>query len=82
MRKLLRFLKSYKLDTISGPFFKLLDACFELIIPLIVADIIDNGIANSDRQYIISRCLIMTALGFIGLICGISAQYFAANPAR
>lgn len=81
MRKLLRFLKSYKLETILGPFFKLLEACFELIIPLIVADIIDNGIANSDRQYIISRCLIMASLGFIGLICAISAQYFAAKAA-
>lgn len=79
MRKIFRYLKDYKLESILGPFFKLLEAGFELFIPLVVADIIDNGIENSDKGYIISRCFIMVALGVIGLICAITAQYFAAK---
>lgn len=81
MRKILRFLKSYKLETILAPTFKMLEACFELIIPLVVADIIDNGIENADKAYIISRCSIMVALGVIGLVCSITAQFFAAKAA-
>lgn len=81
MQKILKFLKSYKLETILAPAFKMLEACFELIVPLVVADIIDYGIENADRAYIISRCSIMVALGVIGLACSITAQFFAAKAA-
>jgi ABC-type multidrug transport system fused ATPase/permease subunit len=81
MKKLLKFLKPYRLEAVLGPFFKLLEACFELIIPFVVADIVDNGIKNGDRGYIVSRCLIMVSLGIIGLVCSITAQFFAAKAA-
>ena len=64
-----------------GPLFKLLEASFELIVPLVVASMIDVGIANSDRGYILKMCLIMAALGLIGLTCSVTAQFFAAKAA-
>ncbi len=81
MRKLLRFLKPYIKETILGPLFKLLEASFELLVPLVVANIIDVGIAQGDRSVILRGCLILVALGIIGLICAITAQYFAARAA-
>ena len=81
MRKLLRFLKPYTKETILGPLFKLLEASFELFVPLVVAHIIDVGIAQADRGVILRGCLILVALGVIGLICAITAQYFAARAA-
>ena len=81
MKKLLIFLKNYKKETILGPLFKLLEASFELIIPLVVASIIDVGIANQDKGYIVTRVLIMVLLGIVGLVCALTAQYFAAKAA-
>ena len=81
MKKLLVYLKDYKKESVLGPLFKLLEASFELIVPLVVAAMIDVGIANDDRGYIVKMCLIMAALGLIGLTCSVTAQYFAAKAA-
>ena len=81
MRNLLRFLKPYRVESVLGPLFKMLEALFELFIPLVVADIIDVGIKNGDEAYIWQRCGIMVALGVIGLVCSITAQYFSAKAA-
>ena len=64
-----------------GPLFKLLEASFELLIPLVVAKIVDMGIASQDQRYVIKMCLVMVALGIIGLVCAVTAQYFAARAA-
>lgn len=81
MKNLLQYLKDYKKESILGPLFKLLEASFELFVPLVMAAIIDTGIANKDRGYIVKMCIIMVALGVIGLICSVTAQYFAAKAA-
>ena len=69
MKSLLVYLKDYKKETVLAPLFKLLEASFELIVPLVMAAVIDVGIENRDRPYIIKMCLILIALGGIGLIC-------------
>ena len=81
MGKLLRYLQGYKRESILGPLFKLLEAGFELFVPLVMADIIDIGIQNKDLPYIWKMGGILVALGGIGLICSITAQYFAAKAA-
>lgn len=81
MKKLLKYLANYKKECVLGPLFKLLEASFELIVPLVVASIIDNGIANADKGFIVSRVFIMIGLAAIGLTCSITAQYFAAKAA-
>ncbi len=81
MKQLAVFLKDYKKECIIGPAFKLLEACFELFIPLLVALIIDVGIKNNDIGYIINMCLILVALAVVGMICSFTAQYFAAKAA-
>ena len=81
MKKLLIYLKDYKKESVIAPLFKMLEAIFELIVPLVVAQIIDIGIANADKEYIFSRCGILIALAVIGLICATCAQYFAARAA-
>ena len=81
MRFVLKHLKKYKLECFFAPFFKLLEACFDLFVPLVVKDIIDVGIKNGDKNYIYSRILILVALGIIGLVCALTAQYFAAKAA-
>lgn len=81
MKNLFRYLKSYTVEAILGPLFKLLEAMFELFVPLVVADIIDNGIANADKTYVLQKSLILVLLGVIGLVCSITAQYFAARAA-
>lgn len=81
MTKLLVYLKDYKKESVLGPLFKLLEASFELIVPLVVASMIDVGIANRDKGYILKMCLIMAALGLIGLTCSVTAQFFAAKAA-
>lgn len=82
MRKLLKYLKAYKLQSVLAPLFKLLEASFELIVPLVVAAIIDNGIdGGHGTGYIVKACLILVLLGVIGLVCAVSAQYFAAKAA-
>ena len=81
MKRLLIYLKDYRKESILGPLFKLLEASFELLVPLVMAAIIDKGIANRDTGYVIRMCLVMVALGIIGLICSVTAQYFAAKAA-
>jgi len=81
MKSLLVYLKDYKKESILGPLFKLLEASFELIVPLVVASMIDVGIANSDKGYVVRMCLILAALGFIGLVSSVTAQFFAAKAA-
>lgn len=82
MRKLLKYLKNYKLITVLAPLFKLLEACFELFVPFIVAAIIDTGIGKgAGVSYIVYACLILLALGVVGLVAAIAAQYFAARAA-
>ncbi len=81
MRKLLIYLKDYRKESILAPLFKMLEASFELLVPLVVAAMIDVGIPNKDTSYIIKMCLIMVALGVIGLVCSITAQYFSAKAA-
>ncbi len=81
MFKLLKYLKAYKMETVLAPLFKMLEAFFELLVPLVMAAIIDVGIANGDTGYIVRMCLLMAALGLIGLVCSITAQFFAARAA-
>lgn len=81
MKKLLVYLKDYKKESILGPLFKLLEASFELIVPLVVAAMIDTGIPNEDRGYIVKMALILVALGVIGLTSSVTAQFFAAKAA-
>lgn len=81
MKRLLIYLKNYIKESILGPLFKLLEATFELIVPLVVADIIKFGIGEVDKQYVITRVLILVSLGVVGLVCSITAQYFAAKAA-
>ena len=79
MRKLFVYLRDYRKETVLGPLFKLLEAGFELIVPLVVAAIIDQGIGHADKGYILRMCLVLVALGLIGLGCSVTAQYFAAR---
>ena len=81
MRKLLKYMKGYGKECVLGPLFKLLEASFELLIPLVVAKIVDTGIRNQDTGYIIKMCLVMISLGIIGLACSLTAQFFAAKAA-
>lgn len=81
MRKLLRFLKDYKKESILSPLFKLLEASFELFVPLVMAAIIDTGIDNKDGGFILKMCGILILLAIVGLTCSITAQYFAAKAA-
>lgn len=81
MKKLLVYLKDYKKESILGPLFKLLEASFELIVPLVMATIIDAGVKNADKAYIMKMCLVLVLLAVIGLTCSITAQYFAAKAA-
>ena len=81
MGKLLVYLKDYKKESVLGPLFKLLEASFELIVPLVMAAIIDNGVSGADKPYIMKMCMILILLAVIGLTCSITAQYFAAKAA-
>lgn len=81
MKKLLRYLKAYKKESIIAPLFKMSEACFELFVPLVVANIVDVGILNKDFAYIGKMGFLMILLGIIGLVCSLTAQYFAAKAA-
>lgn len=81
LRKLLKYMKGYGKECVLGPLFKLLEASFELFIPLVVAAIVDTGIGNGDRSYVVKMCFVMILLGLIGLACAITAQFFAAKAA-
>lgn len=79
MSKLLKYLKEYKIESILAPFFKLIEVAFELIVPLIVSTIIDVGIEDGDKVYIIKRCLLLGLFGILGLCSTLVAQYFSAK---
>lgn len=81
MKKLLIFLKKYKKESVMAPLFKMLEAIFELIVPLVVASIIDNGIKTGNSKFVVSRALILILLAVIGMTAAITAQYFAAKAA-
>lgn len=81
MRSLLKYLKDYKKESILAPVFKMLEASFELFVPLVMAEIIDTGIANHDKGYIFRMGGVLVALGLIGLACSVTAQFFSAKAA-
>ncbi len=81
MKKLLVYLKDYKKETVLAPLFKMLEASFELFVPLVMAQIIDTGIGQGNKGMILNMGLLLLALGIIGLVCSITAQYFAAKAA-
>ena len=81
MKKLLVFLRDYKKESVLAPLFKLLEASFELFVPLVMAKIIDVGIGTGDNSYVLKMCGVLILLAFIGLTCAITAQYFAAKAA-
>lgn len=81
MLKLRRYLKNYKKESVTAPLFKMLEACFELLVPLVMARIVDVGIQNGNVPYIMKMCVVMVAFGLLGLACSVTAQYFAAKAA-
>ena len=81
MKNLLKYLKGYEKQCVLGPLFKLLEATFELLVPLVVARIVDQGIGSGNTGYIVKMCLVMVALGIIGLVMAVCAQYFSAVAA-
>ena len=81
MKNILVYLRNYKKESVLGPLFKLLEASFELIIPLVMASLIDVGIGNKDISYVVKMIGIMVLLYLIGLVCSIIAQFFAAKAA-
>ena len=81
MKKLLRYLSAYKKETVLAPLFKMLEASFELLVPLVMAEIIDTGIRNQDLTYILKMGAVLVLLGGIGLVCSLTAPYFAARAA-
>lgn len=81
MKKLFVYMKGYVRDCVCAPLFKMLEATFELIVPLIVASMIDKGIPNHDTNHILLMCLALVGLALIGLLCAVTAQYFSARAA-
>ena len=81
MFKLKRYLRKYKKESVIAPMFKMLEACFELLTPLVMARIVDVGIRDRDMGYIMMMCAVMVAFGVLGLLCSATAQYFAAKAA-
>jgi len=73
LKKLLVHMKGYTKECIISPLFKLLEACFELLVPFLVANIVDIGIANRDKPYVVRMCIIMAIFGFVGLACSLIA---------
>ena len=81
MKQVLRYLKGYEKECVLGPLFKLLEASFELLIPMVVASIVDQGILRGDTGYVVKMCCLMILLGIIGLVMAVSAQFFSAVAA-
>ena len=79
MKNFFKHLRGYRVEAVLGPFFKLCEATLELIVPLVVASIIDRGVQSGDRAYIVKMCLILALLGAVGLAFSVTAQYFAAK---
>ena len=82
MRRLARFLKKYRFQVIAGPIFKLIEAIFELIVPLVMADMIDVGVANHDVHYIWQRGGLLIVLGLVGLASSLTCQTFASRASQ
>ncbi len=81
MLRLMKYLKNYVKESILAPLFKMLEAGLELVVPLVITQIIDVGIANGDKPYIYKMGFALLALGIVGLISSVTAQYFAAKAA-
>ncbi len=81
MKKLLVFLKPYRKEAVISPLFKLLEAVFDLLVPIVVKQIIDVGILRGDTPYVLKMCLILVCFALVGLACSLTAQYFAAKAA-
>ena len=81
MKTVLKYLRGYKKEMVLAPLFKLLEACFELFVPLVVASIIDVGVKGNDSAHIVRGCILMAILGLVGLVCAVAAQFFAAKAA-
>ena len=81
LNPLLRHLRGYRRESVLAPLFKMLEASFDLLVPLVMADIVNTGIAARDLRYILVRCGVLLALAFIGLACSLTAQYFSAKAA-
>ena len=81
MRRLFRYLKGYEKETVIAPLFKMLEACFELLVPLVVAHIVDEGIQNADLPFIWRQCGLLVLLAVVGMASSLTAQYFAAKSA-
>ena len=81
MKKLLKYFKGYGRECVLGPLFKLLEASLELIVPTLIAATIDNGVSGSDRSYVVRMCLLIAAMGLVGLLFSVTAQYFSAKAA-
>ena len=82
MNRMLGYLKGYERESVLAPLFKMLEATFDLFVPLVMADIVNVGIAAHDLHYILVRCGLLLLLAFIGLTCSLTAQYFSAKAAR
>ena len=81
LKQIIKYMKGFEKQCVLGPLFKLLEAGLELLVPLVVASIVDKGIGGGDRAYIVRMCLVMVGLGLVGLLCSVTAQYFAASAA-
>lgn len=81
MKKLLKYFKGYGRECVLGPLFKLLEATLELIVPTLIAATIDNGVAGGDKSYVVRMCLLIAAMGLVGLLFSVTAQYFSAKAA-
>ena len=81
MKRLLSYMKAYRKESLLGPLFKMLEASFELLVPLVVASMVDVGIRGRDVSYVLRMGGILVLLGIIGLACSLTAQYFAARAA-
>jgi len=81
LKTLMKLMRRYGKESILAPLFKMLEASFELLIPLVVAAIVDTGLGTGDRNYVVQMCLVMVALGIVGLVCAVVAQYFSAKAA-
>ena len=81
MHRLLRYIRGYEKETVIAPLFKMLEACFELLVPIVMATIIDEGIRNADVPMIWRQCGLLVLLAVVGMVCSLTAQYFAAKPA-
>ena len=79
MKKLFKYLSGYKKESILGPLGKLLEATLELIVPLVIAAIIDKGIGNSDTGYVVKMCILLVLIGLVGLFFSSVAQYFCSK---